>query len=136
MIVSLHVATGGAAGAVAPSRRVAVLLGAAAHLAGDHMPHHDIPNRRFEFASGAAALLALALRYGAFDPVTIGAAAGSAPDVEHIVRLPRPGGRKLFPSHRVRGWHRTGGAPAWVQLLVAGVLLGLLLAPSTSPPRG
>jgi hypothetical protein len=76
-----------------------------------------------------AALLAIALRRGLFDPVTIGAAAGSAPDLEHIVRFPRPGGRKLFPSHRIRGWHRTGGAPAWAQLLAAGMVLGLLLAP-------
>jgi hypothetical protein len=129
VIVSLHVATGAAAGAVAPSRRVAVLLGLAAHAAGDRMPHHDIPNRRFELWSGAGALVAVALRHGLFDSVTVGAVAGSAPDLEHILRLPRPGGRKLFPSHRIPGWHRSGGAPAWAQLLAAGVVLGLLLAP-------
>ena len=135
MIVSLHVATGAAGGAVVRSRPAAVLLGVAAHAAGDYMPHHDIPNRRFELWSGAAALLAIALRRGFADPVTIGAAAGSAPDVEHVLRLPRPGGRKLFPTHRVRAWHRTGGMPASVQLLAAGVLLGLLLAPTTGRRR-
>jgi hypothetical protein len=95
------------------------------------MPHHDIPDRRFELWSGSAVLLAVALRRGLLDPVTIGAAAGSAPDVEHVLRLPRPGGRKLFPSHRIPGWHRAGGVPAWAQLLAAGTVLGLLLAPSS-----
>jgi hypothetical protein len=129
VIVSLHVASGAAVGTAARSRRSAVLLGLAMHLAGDRMPHQDIRNRRFELWSGVAALGTLALRHGALDKVTMGAAAGSAPDLEHVLRLPRPGGRKLFPSHRLHGWHRAGGVPAWAQLLVAGVLLGLLLGP-------
>jgi hypothetical protein len=129
VIVSLHVASGAALGAVAPSRRAAVLLGLLMHVAGDRLPHQDIPNRRFELWSGVAALATLVLRHGPLDPVAIGAAAGSAPDLEHVLRLPRPGGRKLFPSHRLRGWHRTGGLPDWAQLLAAGVLLGLVLAP-------
>jgi hypothetical protein len=127
VIVSLHVATGAAAGWAAPSRRSAVLLGAVAHAAGDRVPHQDISNRRFEIWSGAAALAALAVRHGPIDPVTLGAAAGSAPDLEHVLALPRPGGRKLFPSHRVYGWHRSGGVTAGVQLLAAGILLGILL---------
>ena len=127
MIVSLHVASGAAVGALAPSRRAAVLLGATMHLLGDRMPHEDIRDRRFELWSGVAALAALALTRGPFDTATIGAAAGSAPDLEHVLRLPRPGGRKLFPSHRIRGWHRSGGVPDWAQLLAAGVLLGLVL---------
>lgn len=135
MIVSLHVATGAAAGAAAPSRVWAVAIGLVAHLAGDRMPHDDIPDRRFELWSGAVALLALAVRRGPLCTVVIGAAAGSAPDLEHVLRLPRPGGRKLFPSHRYRGWHRSGGVPTWVQLLAAGVLLGLSLAPSGSKSR-
>ena len=129
MIVSLHVASGAAVGAAARSRRSAVLLGLLTHLAGDRMPHEDIWNRRFELWSGIAALGSLALRHGPLNPVTIGAAAGSAPDVEHVLRLPQPGGRKLFPSHRLHGWHRAGGVPDWAQLLAAGVLLGLVLAP-------
>ncbi len=127
MIVSLHVASGAAVGALAPSRRAAIALGAFMHLAGDRMPHEDIGNRRFELWSGVATLAALALRRGLFDVATIGAAAGSAPDIEHVLRLPQPGGRKLFPSHRLRGWHRSGGVPDWAQLLAAGVLLGLVL---------
>ena len=94
------------------------------------MPHHDIANRRFEISSGTVALLALALRRGWLDTVTIGAAAGSVPDLEHVLRLPRPGGQNLFPSHRISGWHRSGGVSTRVQLLAAGVALGILLAPS------
>ena len=126
MIVSLHVASGAAAGALAPSRRAAVVLGALAHVGGDRMPHWDIRSRRFEALSGLAAITLLAARRGLLDRATIGAAAGSAPDLEHVLRLPRPGGRKLFPSHRLRGWHRTGGMSARAQLLVAGFLLGWL----------
>jgi hypothetical protein len=128
VIVSLHVATGAAGGALVRSRGRALLLGVALHVLGDRMPHQDINSVRFEVRSGVAAVLALAARYGPLSPVVVGALAGSAPDVEHVVRLPRPGGRKLFPSHRVRSWHRAGGVPAWAQLLVAGAILGTLLA--------
>jgi hypothetical protein len=128
MIVSLHVATGGAVGALVASRPAAVLLGALAHVAGDRMPHRDIRSRPFEALSGLAALALVAARRGLLDSATVGAVAGSAPDLEHVLRLPRPGRRKLFPSHRLRGWHRTGGMPAWAQLLAAGVLIGLLVS--------
>src|SRR5262245_23587649 len=129
MIVSLHVATGAVAGVAARSRGRAVVLGALAHFLGDRVPHYDVGDRRFEIWSGAAALAAIAVRRGPFDPATIGAAAGSAPDLEHVMRLPRPGGRKLFPSHRIRGWHRSGGLSTSTQVLAAGILLGLVLAP-------
>jgi hypothetical protein len=135
VIVSLHVASGAAIGAAARSRTQAVVLAMIAHAAGDRMPHQDISNRRFELWSGIAALGALALRHGPLGRVTLGAAAGSAPDLEHVLRLPRPGGRKLFPSHRLYGWHRSGGMPDWAQLLAAGVLLGFLLAPRGTPSR-
>jgi len=127
MIVSLHVASGAAVGAAAGSRPGAVALGLLAHTVGDRIPHRDIPSRRFELRSGAALLLLVAVRRGVLDPATVGAAAAAAPDLEHVLRLPRPGGRKLFPSHRFRGWHRSGGLPAWLQLLAAGVLAGLVL---------
>lgn len=133
VIVSLHVATGAAIGALAGNRRRAAVLGALAHAAGDHVRHQDIPSHRYELVTGAAALLAVAARRGPLDPATIGGLAGSAPDIEHIVRLPRPGGRKLFPSHRIRGFHRSGGISAQAQLLLAGILLGTLLAPRARP---
>ena len=128
MIVSLHVATGAAGGAVTRSRPAAVALGLVLHALGDHMPHQDIGSRRFEVRSGAVCVLALIARHGPLSPVTLGALASSVPDVEHVFRLPRPGGRKLFPSHRVAGWHRAGGVPAWAQLLAAGAILGVVLA--------
>ena len=129
MIVSLHVATGAAGGALAGSRRAALALGPLLHLAGDRMPHQDIGDRRFEIGSGIAAVLLVAAARGPLDPAVTGALAASAPDLEHVLRFPRPGGRKLFPSHRLRGWHRAGGVSAPTQLLVAGFLLGLLLRP-------
>jgi hypothetical protein len=133
VIVSLHVATGGAIGALAGKPGRAALLGALAHAAGDRMRHQDIPSRRYEIVTGAAALLAIAARRGPLDPATIGAAAASAPDLEHVLRLPRPGGRKLFPSHRIPGFHRSGGVSAQAQLLAAGILLGALLGPGRRP---
>jgi hypothetical protein len=130
MIVSLHVATGAAGGARAGSRRAALMLGPLLHLAGDRLPHQDIGDRRFEIGSGVAAVLLLAVARGPLDPAVAGALAASAPDLEHVLRLPQPGGRKLFPSHRLRGWHRTGGLSAPAQLLLAGFLLGALLRPA------
>jgi hypothetical protein len=127
VIVSLHVATGAAGGAITRSRPGAVALGLVLHALGDRMPHQDIASTRFEIQSGVACALALAARYGPLSPVTFGALAASAPDIEHVLRLPRPGGRKLFPSHRIHGWHRAGGVPAWAQLLAAGMIVGYLL---------
>lgn len=128
MIVSLHVATGGVVGALSGSRGRALLLGLAAHAAGDAVPHQDVASRRFETLSGIGGLVRLAAARGPLDPAVVGAAAASVPDVEHVLPLPRPGGRKLFPSHRLRGWHKAGGLPASVQLLAAGALLGALAA--------
>lgn len=128
MIVSLHVATGAAAGALAGSRGKALAFGALAHFLGDRVPHRDIASRPFEIASGGALILALVLRRGLLDPATIGAVAASSPDLEHVLPLPQPGGRKLFPSHRIVGWHREGGLPTSVQLVAAGAILAAVLA--------
>jgi hypothetical protein len=129
VIVALHVATGAAAGAASGSRIAALFIGPVLHLAGDYVPHQDIRSRRFEICSGVAGLLLLAVRRGALDPATLGAAASSAPDLEHVLPFLRPGGRKLF--HGRRGWHRAGRFPAALQLLLAGVILGVLIAPRT-----
>ena len=129
MIVVLHVATGAAAGAAVGSRLGALALGTLLHLAGDLLPHQDVESRRFEIASGVAGVLALGATRGPLDPAVVGALAASTPDLEHILPLPRPGGRKLFPSHRRPGWHRSGGLPAWLQVLAAGAILGWLAAP-------
>ena len=127
MIVALHVATGAAAGAASRSRLAALLLGPILHLAGDRLPHQDFRSRHFEIASGVAGVLLLAGRRGPLDPATLGAAASSAPDLEHVFPSLRPGGRKLF--HDRLGWHRAGRFSAYLQLLVAVGILGALLAP-------
>jgi hypothetical protein len=126
VIVSLHAATGAAMGATVRSRLTAALLGPLVHLAGDRVPHEDIHDRRFEIGCGILAVALLAARRGPFDAATIGALATCAPDLEHVVKLPRPGGSKLF--HGKRGWHRSGAFPASAQLLAAGVILGVLSA--------
>jgi hypothetical protein len=133
VIVSLHVATGAAGGAVVGSRLGALAIGPVLHLLGDLIPHHDLASRRFELWSGVACLAAIAAVRGPLDPATLGAIAASLPDAEHRYRLPQPGGRKLFPSHRFHGWHREGGLPAWAQLAAAGVLLGLVLGDGLKP---
>lgn len=122
----MHVAGGAALGALAGSRGRAIALGLALHGAQDAVPHHDIPSRKFETASGVLLLSVLALRRGLLHPATLGGAACAAPDLEHVLPLPRPGGRELYPSHRVEGWHREGGVPAWAQLAAAGVIVALL----------
>jgi hypothetical protein len=127
VIVSLHVATGAAIGAVAGSRRRAALLGVPAHLLGDRLPHQDIASRRFEIWSGILCLALLAARRGPFDPVTVGAASAAAPDLEHVFPSLRVGGEKLF--HGRLGWHRSGALSARAQLLLAGAIIGSLLGP-------
>jgi hypothetical protein len=129
MIVSMHVATGAAGGALAGSRARAAIVGLALHGICDRVPHWDIASRRFEIRSGLVLLGLLAATRGPLDPAVVGAASSSAPDLEHVLRLPRPRGRKLYPTHRFPGWHRAGGVPAGVQLFVAGLIVGLLVRP-------
>jgi hypothetical protein len=135
MIVSLHVASGAAAGVALDSRLGALVAGPILHIVGDRIPHQDIPSHRFETRSGLGALALVALRHGLLSAPTLGAVASSIPDLEHVVRLPRPGGRKLFPSHRRTGWHRTGGVTATAQLVTAGLLLGFALSRRRSSRR-
>lgn len=125
MIVSLHVATGAAAGALTGSHRAALVLGPLLHYAGDRMPHHDLHPRSFEIRSGLACLAAIAAARGPRDPAVTGALASSAPDLEHLVPFLRFRGQKLFPSHRSH--HQPHGVPTWVQLVAAGAIVGSLL---------
>jgi len=98
---------------------MAILLGPLLHLAGDRLPHRDIGSRRFEIGSGMLCLALLASRRGPLDPATLGAVASSAPDLEHLLPVLRPGGRKLF--HGRLGWHRSGRLPTQLQLVLAGM---------------
>jgi hypothetical protein len=132
VIVSLHVATGAAAGSLAGSRALALILGPALHIAADHVPHHDIPSRRFEIASGVASVALLAARRGRRDPATVGAISASAPDLEHLIPALRPGGKKLF--HGRGGRHHSGMLSTDLQLVLAGIILGLLVAPRRPGP--
>jgi hypothetical protein len=127
VIVTFHVASGAWLGARAGSRGRALALGAAAHLAGDLVPHYDFESERFELWSGVAMVGTLALRRGLFDPATLGGLACCLPDAEHILPLPKPGGRKLYPSHRYPPLHRSGPVPPMVQLAVAVALLASVL---------
>jgi hypothetical protein len=128
VISSLHVATGALAGALLGSSRAALFVGPILHAAGDRMPHEDIGWREFELWTSVGGVIALGIARGPLDPATVGGFVSAAPDVEHVLRLPRPGGKKLFPSHRLPGWHRPGGVTAGVQVLAAGVILGALVA--------
>lgn len=128
VISSLHVATGALAGALLGSRRGAFYAGPLLHIAGDRMPHYDIDWRQFELATCIGGIVALGLARGPLDPATIGGFTSALPDAEHVLRLPRLGGKKLFPSHRIPGWHRPGGVPASLQVLAAGAILGGLVA--------
>jgi hypothetical protein len=108
-------------------KAAALLLGPVLHLAGDRLPHQDIRSRRFEIGSGLVCLALLAGARGPLDAATIGAAASSAPDLEHVVPFLRLGGSKLF--HGRRGWHRVGRFRTEMQLLLAGAILGALITP-------
>jgi hypothetical protein len=128
VIVSMHVASGAAAGALLGTRARALVAGPLLHLAADVIPHQDIESRRFEIRSGLALVALVAARYGPTHPAVVGALAASAPDIEHVWPLPRPGGRKLFPTHRWTRLHRSGGVSASGQLLAAGVIAGLVVS--------
>ena len=54
VIVTFHVASGAWLGARAGSRARAIALGAAAHLAGDLVPHYDFESERFELPRRAS----------------------------------------------------------------------------------
>ena len=91
----------------------------------------DIADRRFEIGSGLVCIGLLAERRGPFDPVTLGAVSSSAPDLEHVLPRLRPGGQKLFHDRGDAG--HLGGLPTSVQLLLAAVILGWLLALARTP---
>ena len=122
MIVSFHVATGAAAGTLVRSRTGALVVAPLTHLIGDLVPHEDIRSTAFEAASGAVGVLLVARSRGPLDAATVGAVAGSIPDLEHVLPW-RLRGRKLFPTHRFHSWHRRGGVPAWAQLGATALLL-------------
>jgi hypothetical protein len=125
VIVAMHAASGATVGDVVRSRTSAILLGVPLHLAGDWVPHRELRNERFDIGTGLLLIALLAWRRGPTSATTIGALAACAPDLEHRVRLPRPGGKKLF--HDGRGWHRSGRFSTEMQLALAALLVARLL---------
>ena len=114
------------------SRLAALALGPLLRLASDRVPHEDIADRRFEIRTGVVGVALLARWRGPLDPATLGAAAASAPDLEHVCARLRPRGRKLF--HGARGWHRAGRLRTDVQLVLAGAIIGVLLKTRKAQP--
>jgi len=123
----MHVATGAAAGAATGDRAAAALLGLTLHAVGDAIPHEDFESQQLEAGLGVTLLALLAIRRGLTDPAVVGGAFAAAPDLEHVVPAPDPDAPKLFPSHRLEGWHREGGISAPLQLLLALVIVGALV---------
>jgi hypothetical protein len=132
VIVSLHVATGAAAGTLLRSPGRAAVAGPLLHAALDVIPHEDIDSVRFELASGLTLIALLASARGPLDAAVVGAITSSAPDLEHVLPLPRPGGRKLFPTHRSQGPHRRAGVPVWLQLVATGMIAAVFLRNRTN----
>jgi hypothetical protein len=121
---------------VATAAAAGVLLGSPRRVAAaepllnsplDVIPHGDIDSRRFEISSALALVTLIAATRGPLDPAVIGAITSCAPDLERVLPLPRPGGRKLFPTHRGHGPHRRAGVPCFVQLLAAGAITTALI---------
>jgi hypothetical protein len=127
VIVAMHVATGALAGALTGDRAAAAAAGLALHAAGDAIPHEDFDSLQLETGLGLVLLGLLALRRGFTDPAVVGAAFSAAPDVEHVIPHPGHGLPKLFPSHRLDGWHRSGGISAPLQLVASVVIVAALV---------
>ncbi len=111
MIVAMHVAAGAAAGALTGSRGGAVVAGLVLHALQDAVPHEDIPSHELETASGVFLLIALALRRGPLDPAVLGGAACAAPDLEHVLPLPRPEGASSTPPTAWKAGTGKGACP-------------------------
>jgi len=122
----MHVATGALAGAVTGDRAAAAAAGLALHAAGDAVPHEDFDSLKLETTLGLGLLAVLALRRGFTDPAVVGAAFSAAPDLEHVIPYPGHDLPKLFPSHRLDGWHRSGGISAPLQLVASLVIVAAL----------
>lgn len=123
----MHVATGALAGALTGDRAGAAAAGLALHAAGDAIPHEDFESLQVETGLGLALLAVLALRRGFTDPAVVGAAFSAAPDLEHVIPFPGHNLPKLFPSHRLDGWHRSGGISPGLQLAASLVIVGALV---------
>jgi hypothetical protein len=97
------------------------------HLAGDRLPRGlPLDSPRDRTVCGHATLA----RGRPAHPATLGAAASSAPDLEHVIPLLRPG-KALSTASAGTG----GPFPAYVQLLLAGGFSAALIAPHLGDER-
>lgn len=132
MIQLAHVATGALAGRRCDGPLAAFVAGMTTHAVMDVAPHGEVHDEAFEMVSGAAGVVAIALRHGWRSPITLGAIGAIVPDMEHIpphVGIPLPA---LFPTHRIgaiHGWeHKPLAIPAWLQAILGGAIIGALAA--------
>ncbi len=123
----MHVASGALAGAATGDRAAAAAAGLVLHAVGDAIPHEDFESLRLETGLGLGLLAVLAVRRGFTDPAVVGALFSAAPDLEHVVPHPGHDRPKLFPSHRLEGWHRAGGISPGLQLAASVVIVGALV---------
>lgn len=132
MIQLAHAASGALVGRSCNGVLDALVAGFVTHGVMDVAPHGEVHDDRFEILTGAAAILALASRYGWRSPVTMGAIGSVLPDMEHVpslvgIKLP-----PLYPTHRwgrLHGWeHKPLAIPWRVQAIVGGAVIGMLVA--------
>lgn len=132
MIQLVHVATGALAGRRCSGAADAFLAGLAMHAAMDVIPHGEVHDDRFELATGAAGILAVAARHGWRSPVALAALGSVVPDMEHAPGILGLRTVALFPTHRygaLHGWETKPLAiPAWVQAVVGGAVIGAIAA--------
>lgn len=129
MIELAHVGSGAVAGAGFRAPLHAAIAGVIVHGLLDAAPHGEMEDEQWELASTALGLGLLLARFGARSPVFWGAVGSVLPDVEIVVPAPRPGGRRLFPTHRYDVLHSSRtplGLPAWAQAVLGGAAVGAL----------
>jgi hypothetical protein len=131
MIVALHVATGAAAGAASGSRLAALLLGPVLHLAGDRLPHQDIRSRRFEIGSGFSRACSSSLG-GAARSILRRLAPRGAPHLTSSTSSRSCARAEGSSSTAAAAGTARGRFSADLQLLLAGAILGALIAPRGS----
>lgn len=117
----VHVWLGAAVGSSAPDAASAVAAGLVSHAVGDMVPHRDGPPLLDSFAS-LLSLGYISARFGLASRQMLGAAAGVAPDVEHLARYAGHSLTKqpLFPTHNGRLPHPESGTR--VSQLVCGAI--------------
>ena len=109
LIVSLHVATGAAAGAL----RVRGSPGPSSARAGTRPARDPAPGHFVAALRGRERSRVRARGRSATRPDEPERSAPSQPRRPTLNTSSRDSATRPFPSHRIPGWHREGGIPAW-----------------------